>query len=96
MNPSSVITAPDYSVDQNLGLIRKIIEARAAYESLCGFAPTVIHVNGPIKIALAKKGLTAGCEVAGMKIIDSPESIGDVAICSRDEDLFMFDKAERQ
>lgn len=85
---SSVMTAPDFSVDPYRDVIRNIIEARTAYERLCGFAPTLIHVNGPIKIALAKRGLSEGSQVAGMRIIASPESIGDMAICSRDEDLF--------
>jgi hypothetical protein len=81
----SVVTAPIFSSDPNADLIRRIIEARAAYERLCGCAPTCIHVNGPIREALAARGLK---EIAGMKAIASPESIADMAICSRDEDLF--------
>jgi hypothetical protein len=82
------MTSPDFSVDPYRDLIRNIIEARAAYERLCGLAPTLIHVNGPIKIALEKRGLREGGQVAGMRIVASPESIADMAICSRDEDLF--------
>lgn len=78
--------------DPNADLVRRIIEARICYERLCGIPPTIIYVNGPIKIALATKGYADGKEVAGMKVMSSPESIADQAICSRDADLFMFDK----
>lgn len=93
---SMVMTSPDFSVDPYRDLIRNLIDARTSYEKLCGFAPKFVHVNGPIKIALAKRGLTEGGEVAGMKILASPESIADMAICSRDPDLFMFDKVARK
>ena len=82
------MTAPDLSVDANRDLLRRIIEARAAYERLCGFAPTCIHVNGPFLKALVAKGFKEGAEIAGMKIMASPESIADMALCSRDQDLF--------
>ena len=82
------MTPPDYSVDPYQDLIKRIIEARAGYERLCGFPPTVIHVNGPLRLALLKKGFKEGGEVAGMRILSSPESIADMAICSRDPDLF--------
>lgn len=82
------MSAPDYSVKFDGTLIRRIIEARTAYENLCGFAPTCLHVNGPVLKALVERGLQEGAEVAGMKIVASPESIADMAICSRDQDLF--------
>lgn len=81
----SVPTAPNFASDPNADLIRRIIEARQGYERLCGVPPTCIHVNGAIREALATRGLK---EVAGMKVIASPESVVDMAICSRDEDLF--------
>jgi hypothetical protein len=83
-----VMGIPDFSVDPHRDLLRNLIEARSAYERLCGFAPKFVHVNGPIKAALEKRGMKEGSEVAGMRIIASPESIADMAICSRDEDLF--------
>lgn len=82
------MTAPDLSVDPYRDIVRRVIEARAGYERLCGFPPTVIHVNGPIRRALLQKGFTEGAEIAGMRMISSPESIGDMAICSRDPDLW--------
>jgi hypothetical protein len=81
----SVVTAPIFTSDPNADLIRRIIEARQGYERLCGLPPTCIHVNGVIREALAARGLK---EVAGMKVIASPESVADMAICSRDEGLF--------
>lgn len=87
-NPVSVMGIPDFSVDPYRDLIRTIIEARAAYERLCGLAPMFIYVNGPIRLALIKKGFQERGEIAGMKIIMSPESVADMAICSRDEHLF--------
>jgi hypothetical protein len=81
----SVVTAPIFSSDPNADLIRRIIEARQGYERLCGVPPTCIHVNGAIREALAARGLR---EVAGMKVVASPESVADMAICSRDEGLF--------
>jgi hypothetical protein len=86
--PASVMSSPDFSTDPHRDLIRRIIEARAAYERLSGQAPTLIYVNGPIKLALEGKGLQEGSEVAGLKIVASPESVADQAICSRDHDLF--------
>jgi len=86
--PTSVMGIPDFSVDPYRDLVRNLIEARATYERLCGFAPLVVHVNGPIKVALERRGFKEGGEVAGMRIMASPESIADMAICSRDEDLF--------
>jgi len=85
---SLVMTAPDYTADPYQDIVRRVIEARVGYERLCGFAATVIHVNGPLRLALLKKGFKEGGVVAGMKIISSPESIADMAICSRDPDLF--------
>lgn len=79
------MTAPNFTSDPNADLIRRIIEARQVYERLCGLPSTCIHVNGAIREALAARGLR---EVAGMKVIASPESVADMAICSRDEDLF--------
>jgi hypothetical protein len=90
MNASSVMTAPDFSADTNGDLIRRIIEAAAGYERLCGFRPTCIHANGPILKALVAKGFRVGTDIAGMKIIASPESIADMAICSRDDRLFYY------
>lgn len=89
---STVMTAPDYSTDPYQDIVRRIIEARVGYERLCGLPPTVIHVNGPIRLALIRRGFKDGAEIAGMRMISSPESISDMAICSRDPDLFMFDK----
>jgi hypothetical protein len=86
---SRVMTAPDYSTDPYQDLIRRIIDAASAYHLLNGFRPTLIHVNGPLRVALFKKGFAEGAEVAGMRIISSPESIADQALCSRDADLFM-------
>jgi hypothetical protein len=88
--PASVITTPDFSASAsaNGDLIRRVIEARTSYERLCGFAPTCIHVNGLILKALLGKGFKVGAEIAGMRIIASPESIADMALCSRDENLF--------
>lgn len=86
--PTAVMGTPDFSADPYRDLIRNLIEARAAYERLCGFAPKFIHVNGPIRLALIRRGFREGGDVAGMKILSSPESIADMAICSRDEDLF--------
>ena len=85
---SRVMTAPDYSTDPYQDIVRRVIEARVGYERLCGFPPTVIHVNGPLKKALLAKGFKEGGEVAGMRILSSPESVADMAICSRDPDLF--------
>lgn len=85
---SVVMTAPDYSADPYQNLIQRIIQARVGYERLCGFPPTVIHVNGPLRLALLRKGFKEGGEIGGMRIISSPESIADMAICSRDQDLF--------
>lgn len=82
------MTAPDYSTDPYQDLIRRIIEAASAYQALNGFRPTVIHVNGPLRVALFKKGFAEGAEVAGMRIISSPESVADMALCSREADLF--------
>jgi hypothetical protein len=81
----SVMTAPIFTSDPNADLIRRIIEARQGYERLCGVPPTCIHVNGAIREALIARGLR---EVAGVKVIASPESVADMAICSRDEELF--------
>lgn len=81
----TIVSSPIFASDPNTDLIRRIIEARAAYERLCGCAPTCIHVNGPLRDALAARGLR---DVAGMKVVDSPDSVADVAICSRDADLF--------
>jgi len=92
----TVMTAPNFTSDPNSDLIRRIIEARQGYEKLCGFPPTVLHVNGSLRLALQKKGFHEGGEVAGMRIFHSPESIADMAICSRDPDLFMFDKPARR
>jgi hypothetical protein len=83
---TSVMTAPDFSVDPNRDLIRRIIEARTAYERLCGVAPTCIHVGPAMWEALAGRGMRA--EVAGLKIIASPPWAQDVALCSRDENMF--------
>jgi hypothetical protein len=91
---SRVMTAPDLAVDPFQDLIRRIIEARAGYEHLCGLPPTVIHVNGPLRLALLRKGFHEGGEVAGMRILHSPESIADMAICSRDPDLFKPPRAK--
>jgi hypothetical protein len=85
---SLVMTPPDYSADPYRDLTQRIIEARVGYQRLCGFPPTVIHVNGPLRLALLGKGFAEGGEIAGMRIISSPESIADMAICSRDADLF--------
>jgi len=82
------MTAPDYSTDPYRDLTRSIIEARAGYERLCGFPPTVIHVNGPLRKALFSKGYKEGGEIAGMRIMSSPESVADMALCSRDAELF--------
>lgn len=82
------MNSPIFSSDPNRDLIRRIVEARGAYEKLNGDAPLVIYVNGPLKKALAEKGLQEGGEVAGMKILASPESVADQAICSRDRGLF--------
>ena len=84
------MTAPNFSTDPQADLIRRIIEARGAYERLCGAPPTCIHVNGAILNALTDKGFKEGDEVAGMKIVMSPQCIGDIAICSRYESLFHF------
>jgi hypothetical protein len=83
---TSVMTAPDFSVDPNRDLIRRIIEARTAYERLCGVAPTCIHLAGPMWAALSDRGMKT--EVAGMKIIARSAAAADMAICSRDEGLF--------
>lgn len=84
----SVMTAPDYSTDPYQDLVRRIIEARVGCERLCGFPPTVIHVNGPILAALGQKGFKEGGEIAGMKIVARLGSVADAVICSRDPDLF--------
>ena len=86
--PTAIMCAPDFSVKFDGTLIRRIIEARTAYQNLCGFAPTCIYVNGPILKALIERSLKEGSEVAGMKIVASPESIADMAICLRDDQLF--------
>lgn len=93
--PASVMTGPNLTTDPHRDLIRRIIEARTAYERLTGLAPLVIYVNGPIKQALADRGLKEGGEVAGMKILASPESVADMAICSRDQELFKSAAAAR-
>lgn len=85
---SRVMTAPDYSVDPYQDIVRRVIEARTAYERLCGLPPLYIHVNGPLRLALLKRGYQEGADIAGMRILSSPESIADMAICSRDADLF--------
>jgi hypothetical protein len=82
------MTAPDFSVDANRDLIRRIIDARTAYEKLCGLPPTCIHVKGPFLLVLADKGFKEGAQVAGMKIIARTGAPADEAICSRDEHLF--------
>lgn len=82
------MTAPDFSVDANRDLIRRIIEARTAYERLCGSPPTCIHVKGPILEALRARGFKEGAEVAGLKIVALAGAPADEAICSRDERLF--------
>lgn len=87
--PVSVMTAPDLSVNANGDLIRRIIEARTCYERLCGMPPTCIHVASPFVEALASQGFKVGAEVAGMRIVASPVSIADMAVCSRDDRLFM-------
>jgi|FreactcultureFD7_1027221.scaffolds.fasta_scaffold67275_1 hypothetical protein len=84
----TVLNSPIFSSDPNADLIRRIIEARTGYERLCGLPPMVIHVNGSLRVALLKRGFIEGGEVAGMRIISSPESVADMAICSRDADLF--------
>lgn len=82
--------------DPYASLLRQIIDMRTSYHGVCGVPPTILWVNGPIKKALAAKGYPAGvAEVAGMKIMASPESVADQAICSREADLFMFDKPKR-
>jgi hypothetical protein len=86
--PTSIMTAPNFSSDVNHDLIRRIIDARIAYEKLCGSPPTCIHVKGPILVALAERGLKEGGQVAGMKIIARVGAPADEAICSRDEHLF--------
>ena len=86
--PSSVMTPPDFSTDPNGDLIRRFIEARAAYEKLCGQPPTCVHVNGATLRALEAKGFKEGAQIAGMKIIARTGPIADRAICSRDEGLF--------
>lgn len=85
---SLVMTAPDYSSDPYRDIVRRVIEARVGYERLNGLQPTVIYVNGPIREALTSKGFTEGREVAGMRVVSSPDSVIDMAICSRDEYLF--------
>lgn len=86
---SVVMTAlPDPTPDPYRDIIQRIIEARGGYQRLCGFPPLVIHVNGPLRRALLSRGFKEGGEVAGMRILSSPESIADMAICSRDPDLF--------
>lgn len=82
------MTAPDLSVDPYRDIVRRIIEAAAGYESLCGLRPTVIHVNGPYMAALGARGFKEGGEIAGMKIVSRLGSVADAAICSRDPDLF--------
>lgn len=92
---SLVMTQPDYSTDPYRDLTRRIIDARVGYENLNGFPPTVIHVNGPLRLALLRKGFKEGGDIAGMRIISSPESIADMAICSRDPDLFKVPEAPK-
>ena len=82
------MTPPDFSTDPNGDLIRRFIEARAAYEKLCGVPATCVHVNGAALRALKAKGFQEGTQVAGMKIIARTGPIADMAICSRDEGLF--------
>ena len=74
--------------DQNMDLIRRIIEARVAYERLCGAPPTCIHLAGTLRLALSERGFKAGALVAGMKIVARTGAVADEAICSRDEHLF--------
>jgi hypothetical protein len=81
------MTAPDFSVDPNNDLIRRIIDARNSYERLTGSAPTCIYLKPAFIEALTSRGFKNGA-VAGMKIIARPESAIDEAICSRDERLF--------
>ncbi len=87
---SVVMTSlPDSIPDPYRDIVQRIIEARIGYQRLCGFPPLVIHVNGPLRRALFARGFTEGTDVAGMRIISSPESVSDMAICSRDADLFL-------
>ena len=82
------MTPPDLKTDPYQDIVRRIIEARVGYERLCGFQPTVIHVNGPLRKALLERGFKEGGQIAGLTILSSPESVADMAICSRDPDLF--------
>jgi len=86
--------------DPYANLLRQIIDLRGSYERVCGSAPTILWVNGPIRAALEAKGYRVGAEVAGMRIMASPESAVDQVICSRDLTLFPIDtsaaKAKRR
>lgn len=81
--PASIMAS-----EPNTDLIRRIIEARNAYESLCGQSPTCIHVELAMLGALAAKGFKVGAQIAGMKIVARIGAPADVAICSLDERLF--------
>jgi len=72
----------------HIDFIRRVIEARTAYENLCGQPPTCIHVNGATLRVFESKGFKEGSQIAGMKIIARTGPIADPAICSRDEGLF--------
>jgi hypothetical protein len=85
--PMSVMASDPYA-----NLLRQIIDMRASYERVCGVPPVILWVNGPIRAALEAKGYRLGAEVAGMKIMASPESATDHAICSREVELFAPDK----
>jgi hypothetical protein len=74
--------------DPNTDLIRRMIEARTAYERLCGEPPTCVHVSGSLMAKLALRGFNTGSLIAGMKVIARWDNAADEAICSRDEHLF--------
>jgi hypothetical protein len=83
-----VSSLPDFSTPPNLDLVRRIIEARNAYERLNGHAPTCLHVGGSTLLALNERGFKSGSQIAGMNIIARGGQPLDEAMCSRDEKLF--------
>lgn len=94
--PSSAMTRPDFSVDPYRNVVGMVIDARNAYERLCGMPPTCIYLAGPLLQALSDRGFKEGDQIAGLKIIARTGSVADPAICSRDEHLFHVPKGKRK